>query len=203
LGINDRGQIVGEYQGTDLNTHGFLLDDGQFTSIDHSSDQAVVASATGINNRSEISGVFFEFEAFRGFTQTKDSFEAVDVPGQTNAMPEGINDAGSIVGTYDDFNQVSHGFVRAGSLFRTVDFPGGTSSAAFGINASGQIVGIYSDSAGATHSFLAQPAPDEGSSVSPATSPEPAATPKRICGSAEWRQHPEDLRKGSSCRVGQ
>jgi probable HAF family extracellular repeat protein len=201
LGINDRGQIAGEYEGTDLNTHGFLLDDGQFISLDDRSNQAVLA-ATGINNRSEIAGVFFDFETFRGFTLTKDSFEAMDVPGQTFTTPEGINDAGSIIGSYDDFNEVSHGFVRAGGVFRTVDFPGGTSSAAFGINASGQIVGIYSDSAGATHSFLAQPAADDGSSVAPATSPQPPARAKRICGSAEWRQHPEDLRNASSCRVG-
>jgi len=47
-GINDRGQIVGEYSAGGL--HGFVLDHGTFTTFD------VPGTPTGINNRGEIVG---------------------------------------------------------------------------------------------------------------------------------------------------
>jgi probable HAF family extracellular repeat protein len=203
LGINDRGQIVGEYQSPDFNVQGFLLDGGQLTSINHSPSNGVFTFADAINNRSEITGGFFDLFSFRGFTQTQDSFEPIDIPGQTNTISQGINEPGSIVGTYVDFNQAQHGFVRTGTGFRTVDFPGGSNSNPFGINASGQIVGQYADATGAVHSFLAEPKVDDGTNASPQTSADQASAPKRVCGSAEWRQHGEDIRKASSCQVSQ
>ena len=47
-GINDRGQIVGEYSAGGL--HGFVLDHDTFTTFD------VPGTPTGINNRGEIVG---------------------------------------------------------------------------------------------------------------------------------------------------
>ena len=50
-GINDRGQIVGEYVTiTGGANHDFVLDDGTFTTFD------VPGTPTGINNRGEIVG---------------------------------------------------------------------------------------------------------------------------------------------------
>ena len=68
----------------------------------------------------------------------------------------GINDAGAIVGRYDD--ALTSARVTASCLsggnFTTVDVPGATFTVARGINLAGDIVGLYTDAAGKTHGFL-------------------------------------------------
>jgi hypothetical protein len=209
IAINNRGQVVGQYEvnsdPTVIPVHGFVLDDGVFTTIDHGSGADLIASQAivGINNRSEITGFFFDPSTFRSFTQRSDFFRTLDVPGQGNTLSEGINEAGDLVGIYSDLNLVQHGFVRLGAGFRTVDFPGGIDTIASGINDFGKIVGTYSDSAGNTHSFLGNPAnhdPDDGDqALSLATSSVVPTGAKPPCGSEDWRRRKAKVR-GSNCR---
>ena len=55
-GINNRGQIVGDYFAGDFVLHGFLLDKGTFTTIDVAG--ALETHALGINDRGEIVGFY-------------------------------------------------------------------------------------------------------------------------------------------------
>src|SRR5262249_50289813 len=70
-----------------------------------------------------------------------------------NTVPNGINDAGQVVGFYDN-----HGFLLSGGVSTPLDDPLATGTngrtAAHGINNLGQIVGGYADSRGRTHGFL-------------------------------------------------
>jgi hypothetical protein len=68
----------------------------------------------------------------------------IDVGSLTSV--NGINNAGDIVGTFQDTGQPSHGFVRdtSGHL-KTIDPPGSLSTELRGINNAGQIVGWFSD----------------------------------------------------------
>src|SRR6516225_8913297 len=70
------------------------------------------------------------------------TFTTIDVPGARETFPNGINDAGQIVGYY-----YGHGFLLdVDGSYTTIDVPGAHGTYAFGINASGQIVGqIISD----------------------------------------------------------
>lgn len=206
--INDRGQIVGVYETSDQGVHGFLLDQGQFSTIDHTGESPEVSGAAftevfGINNRGEIAGVVFDPFTFRGLLQQNGAFFDVDVPGQTDTNNDFVNDAGDMVGFFSDINQVIHGFRRQSGSFTTVDFPGGIESFPFSVNASGKIVGQYLDAAGNLHSFLAEPG--EGQNNAPANAfPANASllpsgsgslsAPVRICGSAEWRQHVDQIK---------
>jgi hypothetical protein len=52
--LNDRGQIVGQYEAGGV-VHGFLLDRGTFTTID-APGASRITQAIGINNRGEIVG---------------------------------------------------------------------------------------------------------------------------------------------------
>ncbi len=54
LGINAAGAIVGRYVGADGTLHGFLLDQGVFTTIDPPG--SIFTQAIGINNRGQIVG---------------------------------------------------------------------------------------------------------------------------------------------------
>ena len=75
--------------------------------------------------------------------------------GDTQAL--GINDAGQIVGFYEDSSLKLHGFLKSGSTYTTLDDPSATgNTVANGINASGQIVGDYINATG-YHGFLYDP----------------------------------------------
>jgi uncharacterized membrane protein len=199
--INDGGQIVGEYRSADRGIHGFLLDNGQFSTIDHgpTAGRTALSFASGINNRGELVGPFFDPRTFRGFLDSKTGSQQLDIPGQGDTEPDAINNPGDIVGTYDDINFLTHGFLRANGSYQTVDFPGGNTTLPFGINSQQQIVGVYFDDAGNPHSFLAVPGNDNGANAHSNISAgrRPANVP--ACGSGGWRQRLQQGNSGSAC----
>jgi len=84
------------------------------------------------------------------------TFTTIDVPGSSDTEALGINDAGQIVGFFEDSGATptAHGFLKDGATFTTVDPPGATSTEAFGINDAGQIVGLFYDATARQHGFL-------------------------------------------------
>jgi hypothetical protein len=58
FGINDPGQIVGDYVDTSGNRHGFLLSEGVYTTLDPPGSTFTVAQ--GINNAGVIVGLYFD-----------------------------------------------------------------------------------------------------------------------------------------------
>src|SRR6516165_374852 len=78
---------------------------------------------------------------------------AVPFPGATETIPSGINNPGTIVGTYEAAG-VLHGFVLQNGTYTAFDPPGSTLTLANGINVGGDIVGTYV--AGAFHGFILQ-----------------------------------------------
>ena len=85
--------------------------------------------------------------------------DVVDVPfpGASETELFGINNAGDIVGSYVDANDVRKGFWLKNGVFETIAPEGATDTRAFGINASGQITGRYKDANGVQHGFLREP----------------------------------------------
>jgi uncharacterized membrane protein len=204
IGINDKGQIVGEYQSAvDQGFHGFLLENGNFTTIDQGPGTGLFAStdAVGINNQGEIAGDFFDPNTFRGFAGKKSIFQAFDVPGQGDTLPDGINAQGDIVGSYADINLITHGFLRVKDTFSTIAYPGANATFALGINAPGLIVGGYEGPNGAFHSFLAQPSANNGKDTTKgSTLGKPVSKP--ICGTADWRNGALHSRAALRCQIG-
>jgi len=76
------------------------------------------------------------------------TFTTINVPGAAWTNVNGINDAGQIVGTYQDASFNFHGFLGVGGVLTTVDQPGASSTNVNGINNSGQIVGWGSPTPG-------------------------------------------------------
>jgi probable HAF family extracellular repeat protein len=84
--------------------------------------------------------------AWAGYT-----FQTIDPPGSTHEkVAYGINNAGQIVGGYND-NSGNHGFLYSGGAFTKIDVPGAGFTRARGINNAGQIVGDTGDGG---HGFL-------------------------------------------------
>jgi hypothetical protein len=139
--------------GLSLSSDGFLYTGGVFTTIDEPSFVGYTIP-TGVNNSGQIVGIA---GLFHGFLDNAGVFTLLDVPGAAYTRVNGINDYGTIVGSYAiviNTNTQSHGFVYNGGIFTSFDFPGATSTSALGINNHGDIVGSYTDAAGNYHGFF-------------------------------------------------
>src|SRR3954466_12112057 len=62
------------------------------------------------------------------------SFTQIDVPGAFRTEPQDINDAGQIVGFFNNSMSLPHGFLDTGGSFTQIDVPGATETGARGIN---------------------------------------------------------------------
>ncbi len=169
-GINDRGDIVGDYAFDLIGpsfSHGFILRNGQFTSIPDPPG-LVNPNVHGINNRGDIVGFGYDASgAPHGFMFDGTNFTSIDVPGASQSIALGINDRGQIVGevVLDDGTRIS-GFLLDHQAFTLIDVPGAFSTAIYGINNQGQIAGTYTDDrcleggCAHPHGFLATPVPE-------------------------------------------
>jgi probable HAF family extracellular repeat protein len=109
-GINASGQIVGGFFSTGPNSHGFLLDNGGYTTLD--APGSFSTSANGINASAQIVGSYYDVAGHgHGFLFDQGSYTTLDVPGSTYTRANGINDSGQIVGDYIDAGGTGHGFL--------------------------------------------------------------------------------------------
>src|SRR5262249_20260633 len=75
LGLNSRGDIVGQYMDSVDVTHGFLLSDGDFTSIDPPG--ATETHANQITPRGDIVGLYIDSQGVtHGFLLTDGDFSS-------------------------------------------------------------------------------------------------------------------------------
>lgn len=107
MGINASGDIVGSYVDGNGVTHGYLLQDGVFTTIDYPG--AARTDARGIGPNGEIVGTYrMPGEPgvnFHGFLRTPEGeFVQVDYPGHTSTMAQRILPDGTILGCRHDEN---------------------------------------------------------------------------------------------------
>ena len=154
-GINNLGQIVGNFLDASYNGHGFLLNNGSFQPVEFPG--APYSSVQGINDRGEIVGSYYDGFEYHAFLFSKGSFQTVDFPGASKTQATAINNRGQIIGVYDLGNQ-QHGFLLSQGSFQTVDFPGASLTSLSGINDRGEIVGSYIPATAiGVHGFLATP----------------------------------------------
>ena len=152
FGINNSGQISGDFADSTGREHGFLMAGGSFSTVDVPG--SVQTFGRGINDRGQTVGNYLDSTFKRhGYLLSSGSFITFDFPGAIETRGVGINNSGAIVGRYRDTGGI-HGYLLSSGSFTTIDFPGAIETRAFGINDVGQVVGRYRDSAGQFHSFL-------------------------------------------------
>jgi hypothetical protein len=145
-GINNAGQIVGSYNGTDNPSanppvSGYLYSGGNYTPINYPG--ATSTDALGINNVGQIVGCYWDGKGRHGFLLSGGVYTTLDYPGTTGAtLAQGINDAGQIVGNYASGGWW-HAFSFSNGVFKTIAHPSTWVNEAYGINNAGQIVGGY------------------------------------------------------------
>ncbi len=82
------------------------------------------------------------------------AFQALDVPGSVETIPNANNNVGQIVGRYNNADGSGHGFLRqANGSYTTIDYPGAVLTTALGISDLGVIVGEWQDASGQFHGF--------------------------------------------------
>jgi probable HAF family extracellular repeat protein len=110
--INSDGDIVGYYQSADNTFHAFLLHDGSFATIDppgaeQAGDQT---GLIGINDSGDIAGYYSDGSVTHGFLLSGGNYTTIDFPGAVHTWCTAINNAGCIVGAYQDVAGNIHGF---------------------------------------------------------------------------------------------
>jgi uncharacterized membrane protein len=157
-GINNQGDIVGGYAGSDGKEHGFILRQGKLKKFDAPFPGAVGTQLNAINDSGTIVGVWID-RGFtgHGFIYQNGNFTHLDYPGARDTIPFGINSQGDIVGNWDTTqSSTGHGFVFSRGRMISFDAPNANpdGTAANGINDSGEVVGAYVGHDGHFHAFL-------------------------------------------------
>jgi probable HAF family extracellular repeat protein len=159
-GINNLGQVVGYYEipGTNI-IEGFLLSSGVYTNIIFSGEPNTFATA--INDSGLIAG-FVQTQdigsPYFGFTYQNGFKSLIKFPTAKSTQAFGINNAGQVVGTYVDLQNVSHGFLFSAGIYKSIDIVinkvDPKSTMATGINTAGDISGTFVDHSSQEHGFL-------------------------------------------------
>jgi probable HAF family extracellular repeat protein len=166
IGINDHGQIVGEYIVDSNRESGFIRDQrGRINRF--LVPGARGTEATDINNRGQIVGTYSDDTPIvndsarpRAFLLDRGRLTRIDVPGAAITAASGVNDRGQVVGGYRDARGRSHGYLWEKGKITTIDVPGSVATDLGDINNRGQIVGVYGDDPNAptgmtgVHGFL-------------------------------------------------
>lgn len=168
--IDSAGDIVGRWFDLAGHSHGYLLTNDGFVSIDApqslSTDTITDTDARGVNNTGTIIGFYNVDHNFglpnrvisiaHGFLLRRGTFTAIDYPNAVATLPRGTNDAGDVVGWYINADTTQspppvsvHGFIYSKGVYSTIDVPANFDSPAptatllSGINEQGQIAGDY------------------------------------------------------------
>ena len=176
--INAAGAIVGRFLDSSGVGHGFLLDSTlALTILDAPGAGSALGEGTAaldINGDGVVVG-FIDNGAANGlavlhsFMRAADgTYSVFDPPGAgpNGSLADGVNDSGTIVGSYIDAKMVRHGYLRnPDGTFVTFDDPDAAQlpatfvslgTAPRRVNASGAVVGLYTDGMGVRHGFVRQ-----------------------------------------------
>lgn len=167
LGINDAGDVVGTFWHTQIPgqfsfNDAFLLRNGEFTTIEfpHAPGEKpdTAEAAWDINNAGTVVGVMRPGHGMlEGFRYENGDFHSISTPEFEVHSAFGINDHGTIVGSFFFPRENVSGtyFLRQG-VFTRFAIPGATDTRVFGINNAEEVVGQYTDAQGVSHSFFSR-----------------------------------------------
>ena len=99
-GINNRGQIVGEFEDAPFEVHGFLLSRDRFLTLNV--PNASKTSPRAINDFDQVVGVFTSASGEQGFLWQEGHFTTISIPDSVTTDVLGSNDHGQIVGIFVD-----------------------------------------------------------------------------------------------------
>ena len=145
LGINDSGEIVGDFLSKkDGYYHGFTDVGDAPGGLGYCSTDLF-----GIDNNGDLAGS----ANGQGFVSIGGTVTMFYGSGTDLTYAHGINDSDEAVGQYFDSSNLSHGFTWQAGVVTEITYPGATQTACEGINDSGEITSYYIDSSNVGHGF--------------------------------------------------
>jgi hypothetical protein len=154
-GVNNLGDVTGYYiYYTTESAYSFRYHGGKFRSI--ADPQAPNnTEIIGINDSGILSGGIYDVNTriYYGIIDANGTFALVSPPGAAFTSGAGINNSGTMVGSYTDAAGVNHGFSYYQGSFSTVDVPSAVGTFARAISNAGVIGGWYYDGS-VTHGFI-------------------------------------------------
>jgi hypothetical protein len=135
VGIDNAGDVSGFYQDASGTYHGFVLSGGSYTIINYQGQGTFVY---GINDVGQVVGLSTVGFVYNVQTQT---FETIGYPGASVTYPYAINNAGTVVGYFQQGEQIE-GFELVGSTYTEIVAPleGNPNTYVRGITTAGELV---------------------------------------------------------------
>ncbi|WP_165074487.1 hypothetical protein [Paludisphaera rhizosphaerae] len=154
-GINDQGDVVGNYVTSGGASNGFLYSGGGYTSISYSLFTGT--SVAGINNLGSMVGFYYlPFDSNPGgFRIDGGVINGLEIPDSRYTQALGVNNLGQIVGLFEGTRGGRHGFIVDGLTYKQIDV--GADTTLSGINDKGDMVGSYLGMDGFYHGFVYHP----------------------------------------------
>jgi len=151
-GINDHGQVVGQFTDQNGGVHGFLWEADSFCQVDYPGMSAV--NLYKINNLGQFVGSANDPSGTtHGFFCDRGTFSPpLTHPGAAATYAFGINDRGEIAGTFYAAAG-GHGFLYKAGRFHIPNLASAQQTSFQAINNSGQVAGIAVDPKG-THGIV-------------------------------------------------
>jgi len=142
IGINDKGEIVGWYEDSSYQYHGFLLQGTNYTTLDVPG--AARTYAAGINNKGHIVLYWYNSGGVAHSSLYKDNkYIPIDVPKAKNSIAEGINNEGDVAFWYGGNFACGYSALLHGGEYYKFNYPKARTSYAEGINDKHTISGSY------------------------------------------------------------
>jgi len=142
-GVNDFGDVAGQFTEGNGAKLGFLLHQGKLTILSFPGAKGGTFP-TGLNNQGVIVGTYLLFpdDIPHGFMWKAGVFSNVSPLGADHsAQVRKVSNAGDIVGDYVDDKGVGHGFSFDKGKYTTIDVPNSLGTAIFAVNSSDQVIG--------------------------------------------------------------
>lgn len=153
--VNNMNQVVGAYfDSTGTIQRAFLFRSGKFSSFS-GPNGTTDTEASGINNNGQVVGRYFDSTSghMKAFLKDSTGFHTLNIPTTGDALAEGINDAGVIVGTIDNSDGSEFAYTIISGKVTTFQ-NAGMNTSAHGINNSGQIVGSFDNGTGTRIGYI-------------------------------------------------
>lgn len=159
-GLNNAGDAVGFALDASGNSREFLRSAGGTvtTLVDPSTSNPLNQIANGINSSGSIVGAYNP-PTTTGYILSPDlaTLTPLAVPGSAQTRARGINDVGTVVGSYVSAG-VDYGYSYSGGSYTVLNDPLGTVATFLsGINNAGDISGSYEDAGDVFHGLLYDP----------------------------------------------
>lgn len=129
VAINPSGVIVGRYYTGTRVSHGFMLVDGVYTSIDYPG--ALTSDYKGtdvewINANGTVSGTYYAADGTqKAYTLRKGVYTTIAAPGATETFGFGISDSGIVTGPQCACSfETASGYMYSQGVFTPINYPG-------------------------------------------------------------------------------